>query len=129
MDFIEAVKAMKEGKKVKRGDTDIWYLSSGTIRCEQNQEVPLIFKDYIATDWQIVEVVENKITFERVSNTLFNVLLDGKKVGDIWSKLTDGVTPHTGAGNIQICGFHKPSEVWGCSRYNKSKDMCLDFKP
>ncbi len=74
------------------------------------------------------EVKEDKITFERVSDAMFTVLLDGKKVGDIWSELPSGSKSTHGDGTIQICGFKKSSQIWGCGRYKDSKDMCLDFK-
>ena len=74
------------------------------------------------------EVKENKITFQKVSDTMFNVLLDGQKVGDIWSELSSGSKSTNGEGTIQVCGFQKVSPVWGCGRFSKSKDKCIDFK-
>ncbi len=54
MDFMEAVKAMKDGNKVKRkGDGDIWYMNNDLIQCKQNPIVRPIYQDYIATDWEI----------------------------------------------------------------------------
>ena len=50
-----AVVQMKEGKRVKRKDSDIWYLNHNIIYCEQNKEVRLIHQDYIATDWKLYE--------------------------------------------------------------------------
>lgn len=136
MELGEALKKVKEGKRVEAegtilyGEDHILYCQEKSNPLESRTRPNLLAGGWWDKDWQIVEEKkkENKITFEKVSDTKFNVLLDGEVVGDVWSKLTDGGTPHTGKGNIQICGFYRVSEVWGCSRYNKSKDMCLDFK-
>lgn len=63
MDFMEAVKAMKEGKKIRRNNYPFGYkgyieLEEGHLQfcnCNENANAIIDFKDIEATDWEIYE--------------------------------------------------------------------------
>lgn len=55
MNFLEAVKAMKEGKKVRRPDSYYLYLSDNFLFNEVNS-IPLIKREDVeADDWEVVD--------------------------------------------------------------------------
>lgn len=77
--------------------------------------------------------MKTKITFEMESNTSVNVLLNGKKVGHIWSEDKKGSLPYPHKEDeknrelIQICGFDAASEIWACGKFSGKKDLTLRF--
>ena len=70
--------------------------------------------------------MKTKITFKQTSDTHVDILINGKLVGDIWSRLSDKSLSYSGEDSIQICGFVERSTVWDCGRF-LNKDMCLIF--
>lgn len=79
------------------------------------------------------EKKETKITFKKVSDTYVSILLNGKQVGHIFSKMDSGTKPypheHTEYCNtsIQLCGFDRCSEVWACGIFSGKKDLVVNF--
>jgi len=61
VNFLEAIKAMREGRKVRRDD---WYSPTYCIAYtwgflnQDGREQDFDIDDYEATDWEVVEVVD-----------------------------------------------------------------------
>ena len=76
MDFLEAVKVMKEGKKVKRQDFNPIYLDEDgciVVECGRPPH-PKLSKDldtFEATDWEIVE--EKKTLSDKIVGDDFSI--------------------------------------------------------
>jgi len=75
MNFVEAVKEMKQGKKVRRikawSDLAYTVIRNGRIEsyeCKSYLDDPLTLEDFEATDWEIVEeTLSDKIIFSKSS--------------------------------------------------------------
>lgn len=91
MNFLEAVKAMKEGKKVKRkswgNDSDYFTIENGMF-CQHGTEkdysntntIALYLEAFEATDWEIVEekkTLSDKIGYLHDSENAFCYNKDG----------------------------------------------------
>lgn len=88
-------------------------------------------------------MVKTKITFKSESDTYISIMRDDKKIGHIYSERKnvykvgeddDGHPyPHDDSeyclNSIQICGFDKISEVWGCGPFEGKKDVVIHFIP
>lgn len=78
---------------------------------------------------------ETNITFEleEGSNTSILVKRDGKSIGRVWSQHSDGGTPYPHdeteycLNSVQICGFDRMSEIWGCGPFKGKKDCVIHF--
>ena len=87
--------------------------------------------------------MKTKITFKLESDTYISVLREGKIIGHIYSERKDIYKvgeesgghpyPHDNSeyclNAIQICGFDKISEVWGCGPFHGKKDVVIHFTP
>lgn len=81
-------------------------------------------------------ITSSNIYFELVSDTEIKVMRNGKQIGRMYSD-TGGQsgTPYPHEQNtyclnsIQICGFDRMSEVWGCGPFAGKKDCVVHFMP
>ena len=83
--------------------------------------------------------MKTKITFEfeNEQKTSIKVMRDGKQIGRLWSEQTEGSLtlpyPHNDISycynSIQICGFDRMSEIWGCGPFQGKKDCVVHFTP
>jgi hypothetical protein len=78
---------------------------------------------------------QSKITFALESDTSVSVIRDGKQIGRVWSMNEDGTKPYPHndtpycLNSVQICGFDKISEIWGCGPFEGKKDCVIHFVP
>lgn len=76
---------------------------------------------------------ESKITFELEDKHTIRIIRDGKKIGHFYSGDGRGAMPYPHddsvycLNSIQICGFDKISEVWGCGPFHGHKDVVINF--
>lgn len=92
--------------------------------------------DFIVAKEPIIE--QSKITFELETPNYVKVMRNGKKIGRIYSDSDTNDKygtpfPHDRStyclNSIQICGFDRMSEVWGCGPYEGKKDCVVHFMP
>lgn len=78
MNFLEAVKALKEGKSVKRKHWVVHATGDGCIKLDSDIEFRPLIIDIEATDWEIVEkkTLSDKIKFMR--------MIDGTNGYGVW---------------------------------------------
>lgn len=76
--------------------------------------------------------------FENEQKTSVKVIRDNKQIGRIWSEQSDSPSlhlpyPHEDISychnSIQICGFDRMSEIWGCGPFQGKKDCVVHFTP
>lgn len=67
------------------------------------------------------------------SPTYISIMRSGKRIGQIFSQAENHPYPHDDSeyclNAIQICGFDKISEVWGCGPFHGKKDVVVNFLP
>ncbi len=86
-------------------------------------------------DTKTQEDEKTKITFKLITKTEIKIFQGKKEVGQIWSQYENNRTPYPHKNTqyclnaIQICGFDKMSEVWGCGIYKGKKDCVVSFMP
>lgn len=85
--------------------------------------------------------MKTKIVFEFANEqkTEIKVIRDGEQIGRIWSEQHESEGrlnlpfPHEDISychhSIQICGFDRISEVWGCGPFQGKKDCVVHFTP
>lgn len=81
--------------------------------------------------------MKTNITFKAETDTYISVWRNGKQIGQIYSQTDDKQhnTPYPHEQSIyclnaiQICGFDKISEVWGCGPFHGKKDVVVHFIP
>lgn len=87
--------------------------------------------------------MKTKITFElggtitqiQAGATYVKIMRDGEQIGQVWSEQPSGTTPfpHDESSyclnSVQICGFDKISETWGCGPFHGKKDCVVHFFP
>ncbi len=83
--------------------------------------------------------MNTNITFEYENEDKTSVLMkrDGETIGRIWSQHGDGKHdtpyPHDQSeyclNSVQICGFDRISEIWGCGPFTGKKDCVIHFRP
>lgn len=79
------------------------------------------------------EEIKSNITFEYETNKQTSIVIkrNNERIGRIWSQLSDGTTPYPhnkhDLDSIQICGFDKMSEIWGCGPFDGKKDCVIQF--
>lgn len=56
----------------------------------------------------------NKITFKQIDERNIDILLDGKKVGHIFTPASSMID-----NSIQICGFDEAFDLWGCGIFGE----------
>lgn len=66
MDFMEAVKAMKEGKKVKRKPNQWFCIKDDEIYYQTGEKTSMSLEAIEATDWEIIE--EKKTLSDKMHN-------------------------------------------------------------
>ncbi len=73
---------------------------------------------------------KTRITFRKISLTQVQILLDKKVVGDIWSELNDGDSPHNDCHRdmIQMCGIIGHDSFSSCGRFKDKGDLTARFK-
>lgn len=84
-----------------------------------------------------------KITFKLESPTYVSIIRAGKRIGHVYSDREESYKVGDDAGGkpypheesiyclnaIQICGFDKISETWGCGPFHGKKDCVMHFLP
>lgn len=84
-------------------------------------------------------MVKSNITFEFDGKSKTSVLMkrDGETIGRIWSQGSgdkhNTPYPHNDSedciNSVQICGFDRISEIWGCGPFKGKKDCVIHFIP
>ncbi len=83
--------------------------------------------------------MKTNITFEFENENKTSVLIkrNGKDIGRVWSQNSspDHNTPYPHndseycLNSVQICGFDRMSEIWGCGPFAGKKDCVIHFVP
>ena len=76
------------------------------------------------------------IWFELEGEHYIKIMRNGKQIGQIWTEQPkDGMKPYPHEESeycknaVQICGFDKISEIWGCGPFQGKKDVVISFLP
>lgn len=74
MNFMEAIKAIEDGKKVRRQGHVPIMKQKNSIMSIDGAPVILSLFDYKATDWDILEDIEESVSSEEIIKRIKNIL-------------------------------------------------------
>lgn len=124
MKFEEALKAMREGKKVKRAKwrniSSIWINKNNGEICTDDKlyDRVMSFAEITADDWEICEEIERKnvMNFEEVRKALF----EGKKVRcTFWA---EGVYIYFDDKNMVVRDNNDDIQTYGIYKFLKDRE-------